>query len=67
MRLTRRNLDVLCAPSRVWVRDGRATVRTVAREAGITIAPAHDHLVALRRVGLVSMGDPGGLRPGEVR
>ncbi len=60
-----RDLEVLCALTRVWLRDGRATVSTVAREAGISREPTWQHLQHLRNAGLVCTGR-GRLRPGEV-
>ena len=56
---------VLLALIRVHQRDGRATVRSVAGEAGICFSTAHAHLVRLQGMGLVAQteGQTGTLRP----
>jgi GTP-sensing pleiotropic transcriptional regulator CodY len=64
--ITPRDLEALCAVSRVMLRDGRVTVRTVADEIEITRAPAHDHLRKLEKAGLIEMGIAGGLTIGSV-
>ena len=64
-RLTLRDMDVCCALTRVWLRTGRATVREVAAEVGLSLAPTQKHLRKLRRAGLICTGR-GSLRPGSV-
>ena len=59
-------MRVLCALSRVWIRDRRATVSSVAEEAGVNGSTCHKHLHALARFGLVRHDGPGTLRPGDV-
>lgn len=56
---------VLLALIRVYQRDGRATVRTVADEVGICLSTAHAHLTRLQGMGLVAQteGQTGTLRP----
>ncbi len=66
MKITARNLNVLCALSRVLIREGRATVETVAREANLSRSVAWHHLSRLRDAGLVRMGTHGGLTVGNV-
>lgn len=55
----------LLALIRVYERDGRATVRAVAREAGRSIAATHFNLVHLIDWALIdwTMGERGTLRP----
>ena len=56
---------VFAAVLEVYARDGRATVRSVAREAGVSKSTAHHHLRRLHAEGLVSYtpGCQGTLRP----
>jgi predicted ArsR family transcriptional regulator len=67
MSITARDMDICCAVTRVWVRDGRTTVRSVADEVGLTVDPTWQHLVKLRRAGLVEWVDnqDGTMRPGS--
>lgn len=56
---------VLLALIAVYERDGRATVSSVAAEAGRSVVVTHSRLVELRRLGLVTWtdGTAGTLRP----
>lgn len=56
---------VLLALIAVHQRDGRATVRAVARQAGLKTSTTHNQLGYLRRRGLVAWDDGanGSLRP----
>lgn len=56
---------VLLALCRVHARDGRATVRKVNAEAGLSVGPTHCGLWELRTAGLVTwaQGKTGTLRP----
>lgn len=57
---------VLLALVAVYTRDGRATMRGVARAAGLaTVSTAYCHLCALRNLGYVTWDSrvPGSLRP----
>lgn len=73
-RLERSNGDDYVAPHltrvfvalvQVYAADGRATVREVARVAGLGLATTYKHLSSLADVGLVdwSLGRSGTLRP----
>ena len=64
--MTAAQIRVLSALAYVYLRDGRATVATVARAVGRNTATTHQHLKALRRMGLVAYDAAGSLRPGEV-
>jgi DNA-binding IclR family transcriptional regulator len=57
--------STLLALLRLYERDGRATVRGVAAERGCALNSAHDQLVELRSLGLVTWEDgrAGTLRP----
>jgi predicted transcriptional regulator len=55
--------EVLLALLAVWRRDGRATVRAVAHEAGRGVMATHTQLRCLDEAGLVAMGEAGALRP----
>lgn len=59
--------DCLAAVREVHAATGRATVRAVAARLDRCLATAHQHLVALRRQGLVRWedGEHGTLRPAE--
>lgn len=65
--LTSAQTRVLVALVLVYERDGRATVRTVAAEAGRGVMVVHAHLKVLRRLGFVCHEHPGSLRPCLVR
>lgn len=56
---------VLAAVRDVYARDGRATLRSVAAAAGLSLRPTHTHIRALRDAGLVAFedGSAGTLRP----
>lgn len=56
---------VLDAVREVHTRDGRATIRSIAQAAGLSLRPTHTHLRALRDAGLVIFADgkSGTIRP----
>lgn len=54
---------VLLAVIRLHQRDGRATVRGIAKETGRALSTVHPALVRLRNRGLVTDGEHGTLRP----
>lgn len=64
--LTERDLDVLCALSRVLIRDRRATIRAVAADVGLSVEVTHKRLRRLATRGLVEIGTPGCLTVGTV-
>ncbi len=57
---------VLMAVLRVYARDGRATIRSVAQEAGRNPSTTYAHLRTLRRARLVDWADGGTLRPSMI-
>jgi DNA-binding IclR family transcriptional regulator len=65
--VTPAQLHVLKALGRVYLRDGRATVASVAKEAGKGTQTTWTHLSALQNHGLVEWEGAGSLRPGTVR
>jgi hypothetical protein len=58
---------VLAALLHVYARDGRATVRTVARAAGRSVGPTHKYLARLADRGLVAGIGDGVVRTGALR
>lgn len=59
-------MRILHALAVVYMRDGRVTTRSLCEHTGLSISTVHEHLVRLRKRGLVE-GEAGGtLRPGPV-
>jgi hypothetical protein len=57
---------ILSALSRVWIRDGRATIRSVATEAGLSPSVTHRRLRRQVDLGMIAYDGPGSYRPGSV-
>lgn len=65
--LTDAQTRILHALMVVYIANGRATVRDVAREAGRTVSPTYAQLQGLIHIGLVEWdGSAGTMRPGAV-